>query len=105
MKIAVIDFSGEEQLAKRIADKGHRVVAEYKDGGKAYAMIGDELPDKIFIAYAHKPSHGRQTAAAIRGRKRTVSIPIYFVGGAEKDNALVADIGECISDEAVERYL
>ncbi|MFT3793828.1 hypothetical protein [Flavobacterium sp.] len=74
------------------------------DGGLAYKKAGEILPDQIFINYADKPSHGRQTAAAILQRKSTASIPIYFVDGSAEENEKALHLGHCISKEEISKY-
>ena len=44
-------------------------------------VIRETLPDAIVIDLSRMPSHGRELAFAIRGRKYTRGIPIVFVGG------------------------
>jgi hypothetical protein len=95
MKIFVLDFSSQRELVDRVPI-GHEITEEKEDGGKAYKTIGKQLPDKIFIQYKYKPSHGRQTAISIKERKRTSNIPIYFVDGNEVENHKVRHIGNCI---------
>lgn len=65
MKIFVLDFSSGSERVDSLPT-GHEITEEKADGGKAYKTIGEQLPDKIFINYKHKPGHGRQTAISIK---------------------------------------
>ena len=96
MKILLIDFSGSTEIEKLIK-KNNEVIVERNDGGKAYTIAGNEMPDLILINYAAKPTHGRQTAIAIKGRKKTASIPVLFIGGSNTENEKVLPIGQCIA--------
>lgn len=99
MKTLVVDFSSQQSL------KDHFPKAIFTiDGGRAYQLAGEILPEKIFINYADKPSHGRQTANAILQRKSTASIPIYFVGGSPIENEKVMNLGHCISTDEISRF-
>jgi len=104
MKIFVIDFSGSNYLAEYF-DKNHDVFVENLDGGTAYKQIGQIMPDKIFINYKDKPSHGRQTGVAIKRRKKTSSIPIYFVDGNKEENEKIKSIGRVIETKDIENCI
>ncbi|HEU4497668.1 MAG TPA: hypothetical protein VFR70_11500 [Flavobacterium sp.] len=104
MKIFVIDFSGKAAFIENFPD-GHQIAIEDRDGAAAYKMIGEQLPDKIFINYGDKPSHGRQTAIAIKKRKATSAIPIYFVNGSEDENKKADQIGHCIMASEINKCL
>lgn len=104
MKIFVIDFSDTNFIANSLK-KGHKVFVEKHDGGNAYKQVGEIMPEKIFINYHDKPGHGRETAKAIRKRKKTSGIPIYFVDGNEKDNNKVKLIGKTIKINEIENSL
>lgn len=69
MKLFIIDFSGNSDFIENFPN-GHQITFENKDGALAYKRIGEQLPDKIFINYKDKPSHGRQTAISIKNRKK-----------------------------------
>jgi DNA-binding response OmpR family regulator len=104
MKIFLLNFSGNKDFVNRFPS-GHQIEEETSDGAKAYKTVGEELPDKIFINYSNKPSHGRQAATAIKSRKRTANIPIYFVDGKEAENEKVKHIGTCINAKDIAENL
>jgi hypothetical protein len=96
MIILVVDFSKEDRIVENLPP-GHEIVSEKMDGGRAYQLSGELLPDKIFINYKDRPSHGRQTAIAIKERKKTANIPIYFVDGEKMENEKVTYLGKCLT--------
>lgn len=104
MKIFVIDFSDTDHISDRF-DKRFQIFTEKKDGEIAYKQVGEIMPDKIFINYYDKPSHGRQTAQAIAKRKKTSNIPIYFVDGNKNDNEKIKHIGQPIKFDEIEILL
>lgn len=104
MKVMVIDFANTDHIMD-ILPKGLKILVEKKDGGQAYKITGEELPDMIFVNYKDKPSHGRQTANSIKERKKTSKIPIYFVDGNEIENEKVKHIGLCINSKEVNKYV
>jgi CheY-like chemotaxis protein len=54
---------------------------EAEDGRRAYEAIKANPPAAIIIYLTRLPSHGRETADALRTYKATREIPIVFVGG------------------------
>lgn len=103
MKLFVIDWcpdAASSALLTLCKETGHTVCGyELKDGNEAYRKTGTGKPDAILINYAAKPLHGRTTADAIRKRKTTSEIPLYFIDGEEDDNERVAHMGICLSSE------
>ena len=95
MKVLLIDFSGSGEL-KQYFPKNVTLLEENKDGAAAYKIAGSEMPDMIFINYSAKPSHGRETAKAIKEQKKTEEIPIYFVEGDEPDSEKIINLGSHI---------
>ena len=95
MKVLVIDFSDTNHFVE-LLPKGLELLVEKKDGGKAYRLAGEEVPDVIIVNYKDKPGHGRQTAGAIKERKKTSHIPIYFVNGNEADKDKISQLGICV---------
>jgi DNA-binding response OmpR family regulator len=74
-----------EQAAETIRTTGWEISGmETQDGGKAYKAIKADPPDAVVIYLTHKPSHGWETARALRETAATRHIPILFVGGAGK---------------------
>ncbi|MBS1731324.1 MAG: hypothetical protein JSS67_11215 [Bacteroidetes bacterium] len=104
MKIFIIDFSTDQSF-KNNFPKDYQIFEEKFDGSNAYKLVGEVLPEKIFINYHIKPSHGRQTAMAIKNRKKTSNIPIYFVDGSEIENTKVQNIGLCIKTKNIDEYI
>ncbi|MGV3458893.1 MAG: hypothetical protein ACO1N9_00415 [Flavobacterium sp.] len=102
MQLFIIDWSKDATtpLLDYCRKTGHKVVgSELVDGGEAYRKTGKCRADAIVVNYAVKPSNGRKTAQEIRTRKATAETPIYFIGGSEDDNEMVAHLGICLSDE------
>lgn len=68
---------------------------EAADGARAVRAVLTDLPDVVVISLARLPSHGRETAAALRARRTTRQVPIVFVDGQgealEKTKARVPD--------------
>jgi CheY-like chemotaxis protein len=102
MKVMIIDFAETDHIAAFVPSDVE-IVVEKKDGNAAYKMVGEELPDVILINYQDKPSHGRQTAMAIKKRKASSKIPIYFIDGTAVENEQVKDIGLCIKSKALSK--
>jgi len=104
MKVFIIDFSKQKNIASLIP-KHHQCLEENKDGGEAYKKIGDFMPDKIFINFQHIPSHAVQTAKAIKQRKKTAHIPIFFVDGKALDHHKIYTLGTCITSSEILQQL
>jgi DNA-binding NarL/FixJ family response regulator len=92
MKIFVLDFSNTNTISEILTTR-FQVFTEKKDGGNAYKQVAEIMPDIIAINYKDKPSHGRQTAEAIKKRKKTSQIPIYFIDGEENELKKIINIG------------
>jgi chemotaxis response regulator CheB len=103
MKLFVIDWTKEDRsdLVDTCIKAGHEVAHEYKDGGEAYRKISDFMPDLILVNYAVKPSHGRLTVEAIKKRKKTASIPVYFIDGTVPENEKVKSLGEIVGMDKI----
>jgi len=70
-----------EALALKFERAGWQVDIEAEDGGRAYQKMKTE-PTAVMVIYLTRlPSHGRETAHAVRSLKATRHIPIIFVGG------------------------
>jgi hypothetical protein len=50
--------------------------------GVAWRMLRDDPPAAVLVDLSRLPSHGRQTALALRQTKSTRGLPIVFLGGA-----------------------
>ncbi len=100
MKVMIIDFAETNHIAAFVPSN-IEIIIEKKDGNAAYKMVGEELPDVILINYKDKPSHGRQTAIAIKKRKANSTIQIYFIDGTALENEKVKAIGLCLKSKAL----
>nr|WP_294989601.1 hypothetical protein [uncultured Sediminibacterium sp.] len=104
MKIFIIDFSNDTEIEKRIS-QDIEIHRENMDGGQAYKLISDIMPDLIFVNADKKPSHGLQTAISVKQRKKTSKIPIIFIGNDQKQKDKLNEIGKLISFDHIESYL
>jgi glucuronate isomerase len=73
-----------EEYAQRLRDEGWQVNVESEEGGQAHKRVLADAPDAVLIYLTRSPSHGRQTADAIRASKAGRKLPIVFVGGKDK---------------------
>ena len=84
-----------EEHVYRFQDEGWNVELETKDGARAGKRILADLPDAVVIYLTRLPSHGRETAHALRSFQATRDLPIIFVDGEgeplEKTKAKVPD--------------
>lgn len=103
------------ELAKPLLSQGWAVDTEAEDGARAYRRIREDPPDAVVIYLTRLPSHGRETARALRSTKATRDLPIVFVDGqedaVEKTKAMVpnatyttsADLGNVLAGLIKER--
>lgn len=75
------DTASAAVRAAQLRAAGWEVETESEDGGRAYAGVRVNLPDVVVVDLARKPSHGRITAAALRGAKQFRELAIIFVDG------------------------
>jgi glucuronate isomerase len=73
-----------EEYADRLRAEGWQVNIESEEGGQAHKRVLADVPDAVLIYLTRSPSHGRQTADAIRASKAGRKLPIVFVGGKDK---------------------
>lgn len=78
------DAPSAEARAAALRADGWEVEVESQDGARAYRLIRATPPDVVVIDLARKPSHGRETAHALRTLKATRHLPIVFVDGTEE---------------------
>jgi len=74
----------QEEVNARATDlrrAGWQVETEHQDGARAYRLIKTQPPDAVIIDLSRLPSHGRETAHALRGVKATRQLPIIFIDG------------------------
>src|SRR5688572_6503983 len=70
-----------EQLAAPLRAQGWQVDVEAQDGARGSSAVKATLPDAVVIYLRRLPSHGRETAEALRSSKATRAVPIIFVDG------------------------
>ncbi len=73
-----------EEHARALRARGWGVEIETEDGARAGRRILADLPDAVVVCLTRLPSHGRETAEALRSYKAGRYLPIIFVGGEEK---------------------
>ncbi|MEW5989085.1 MAG: hypothetical protein AB1791_20860 [Chloroflexota bacterium] len=98
-----------EIYADQLRAFGWEVVGiETADGARGGQAVKDNLPDVLVIYLTRLPSHGRQTAFALRWYKATRTLPIVFVGGQDealaKTKAKIPD-GHFVEAEELEATL
>ena len=69
----------ERQL--RLASLGHHAEFDPLDGPGALRAARQQPPDAFLIDLSRLPSHGRETALALRSFKDTRRVPLVFVDG------------------------
>lgn len=82
-KIFVVDWKADEceSICQILHGANHQVRCECEDGGRALKRMKDDPPDAAVIALTSKPSHGRQTADALRDEARLADVRLVFAGG------------------------
>ena len=107
MKIFVIDWSVSEktELVEICQSLQHEIAFELQDGAEAYRKTGELKPDLILINYDVKPSHGKATAEAIKQRKSTANIPLYFVTEKTITDEKLSAWGKMISKKDISKIL
>lgn len=105
MKIFILDFSKNKTFLNYFKNQKLTIIIENNDGGKAYKTIADEMPTLIFVNFNHKPSHCLQTINAIKNRKLTSQIPVYFVDGLEENFEKASKFGTLISSNTINELL
>jgi DNA-binding response OmpR family regulator len=107
LKIFIIDWSNisSSELITKCQNLGHEINFELHDGAVAYRIIGELKPDLILINYDVKPSHGKSTAEAIKQRKSTANIPLYFVTEKSIADKKLNALGEIISKKNLPKIL
>lgn len=80
-----------ENLAAPLREQGWTVEVEAEDGARAVERIREREPAAVVIFLRRLPSHGRETAHALRSMKATRHVPILFVDGEDEKLAKVRD--------------
>ena len=70
-----------EEYAQALRAQGWEVATESQDGARAGKALLANPPDVVIIYLTRLPSHGRETAHALRSHKAGRALPIVFVGG------------------------
>ncbi len=83
-------------IASSLIKMGQDVIGvESSDGARAVRLIKETIPDTVVVYLARLPSHGLETARALRSVKWARTIPIVFVAESgethEKAKLKVAD--------------
>ena len=73
-----------QEYTERLGLFGWQVETESEDGARAFKRIKESLPDVIVISLSRLPSHGRETADALRSTTITRAIPVIFIDGNEE---------------------
>ncbi|HVL91305.1 MAG TPA: hypothetical protein VM841_13815 [Actinomycetota bacterium] len=84
-KLYLIDWdeASAAEAAQALEADGWSVRIESIDGARAVKHMMDDPADVVAIDLSRLPSHGRETARAVRGAKVTAATPIVFYGGAD----------------------
>lgn len=90
-KLFLIHWNKPEvaKLAAPLRQAGWQVESEAEDGARAGKRILANPPAAVVIYLTRLPSHGRETAHALRSAKAAKRIPVIFVDGAEDKVAKV----------------
>lgn len=96
-ELFLIDWDAEHgaRLAGRLEEAGWQVALEANDGGRAFRRIRDGHPAAVVIVASAKPSHGAQTARALRQTGATRALPIVVVDADTDAEARFADVADC----------
>ncbi len=96
MRVFLFDRDREpaRERAARLGAEGIEVGMESADGARGGKAALDNPPDAVLFSLEKRPSHSRETAAAIRNRKAGRQLPMLLFGGkpddADKTRARVA---------------
>lgn len=105
MKIFILDFSKNNTFLNYFKNNNATIIIENIDGGKAYKTVAEVMPDFIFVNFNYKPSHCLQTINAIKNRKLTCKIPVYFVDGLEENFEKANKLGTIINTNTIKEIL
>lgn len=78
-----------EKLAESLRQAGWPVEIEARDGTRAWETVRANPPLGLVVSLDRLPSHGRETALAVRKSTAGRTIPIVFVGGEPEKVAAV----------------
>jgi len=94
-RVRLIHWKASEAAAllENLRAAGYVVNYDERLSSEEIYAIREFPPDAFAIDLSRLPSHGREVATFLRGRKATRHIPIVFVGGApEKVDARAAAV-------------
>ncbi len=79
MRVLLVHWDDQEQqeLASELRIWGHEVIAGFTTVG----AVEDSKPDGVVISLRRLPTHGYQTAKALRNQPGVESIPLVFADG------------------------
>ena len=82
--ILVVDDSATVRrlISGKLEKSGHHVVSA-EDGAEAVKILNDLVPDLILLDIAMPKMDGYQACKAIRGNKKTASIPVIMISGKD----------------------
>ena len=82
--ILVVDDSATVRrlISGKLEKSGHYVVCA-EDGSEAVKILNDLVPDLVLLDIAMPKMDGYQTCKAIRGNKRTASVPVIMISGKD----------------------
>src|SRR3989304_1402258 len=85
-RLFLIHWNGAEgqELVRELEGLGWHVDLEAQDGARAGKRIREVSPEAVVIFLSRLPSHGRETAHALRSFKSTRQLPIIFVDGQDE---------------------
>jgi len=85
-RLFLIHWNGAEaqELVRELEGLGWHMDFEAQDGARAAKRIREAPPEAAVIFLSRLPSHGRETAHALRSFKATRQLPIIFVDGQDE---------------------
>lgn len=91
MRVRLIHWSEQEALERveRLEAAGYAVDFDVADGARTLALVRADPPEAVVIDLDRLPSHGRETARAIRVSKTLRHIPLVLVGGPPEKVAAI----------------
>ncbi len=108
MRVFLFDWDHESARRHAAALEAHgiEIGTESADGARGAKAVLKNPPDAVLFSLEKRPSHSRETAAAIRGCKAGRQIPLLFFGGkpadAGKVRARVPDAAFTSADRLLE---
>src|ERR1700690_2972424 len=90
-RIRVIHWKAEEAqaLLELLRNAGHQGEYDEQLHPDGFSALRQYPPDAFVIDLSRLPSHGREVATFLRGRKTTREVPILFVDGVAERVAAI----------------